>query len=131
MNHFPQRAAERVITAVSNRPRKSPLSPRISPTVSLAPTSPNPADRRRDNRAPMMNKATLTVLDGLAANTRHEILTRDLSLSGVSFLLRDSLAVGQRCKLEVGSTIYQCEVVRSRQLSNGRHEMAVQFRHGK
>ena len=131
MSHFPQRAAERVITAVQNRPRKSPLSPRIAPTVSLAPTSPNPADRRRDNRNPMMSKATLTILDGLSANSRHEILTRDLSLSGVSFLLRESLGVGQRCKLEVGSTTYQCEVVRSRPLSNGRHEMAVAFRHGK
>lgn len=131
MSHFPQRAAERVITAVTTRPPKSPLSPRIAPTISLAPTSPTVADRRRDNRAPMMSKAQLTILDGPSAGSKHEILTRDLSLSGVSFLLRESMAVGHRCKLQIGHTTYQCEVVRSRLLSNGRHEMAVVFRHGK
>ena len=131
MSHFPHRAIERVITAVQTKPRKSPLSPRIAPTVSLAPTSHHPADRRRDNRSPMMTKAILTVTGGLMNDARYEILTRDLSLSGVSFTLRDSLGVGQRCKLEIGSTVYHCEVSRSRQLSNGRHEMAVQFRFGK
>jgi hypothetical protein len=129
MSYFPPRAAERVISAANSRPRKSPLSPKVAPTVSLAPTSPSDADRRRDNRNSMMSKAVLTVLDGPTANSSHEILTRDLSLSGVSFLLRESLTVGQRCRLQIGSTIYGCEVVRSRPLSNGRHEMAVQFRH--
>jgi hypothetical protein len=129
MSYLPPRAAERVITSINTRPRKSPLSPRVAPTVSLAPTSPSDADRRRDNRNSMMSKAHLTVLDGPTANSSHEILTRDLSLSGVSFLLRESLAVGQRCKLQIGPTTYGCEVVRSRPLSNGRHEMAVVFRH--
>src|ERR1700704_2256917 len=59
---------------------------------------------------------------------RHEILTRDLSLSGVSFLLKESLAVGWRCRLLVGSQTHHCEVVRSRPLSNGKHEMAIAFR---
>jgi hypothetical protein len=129
MSYFPPRAAERVISVANSRPRKNPLSPKVAPTVSLAPTSPSDADRRRDNRNSMMSKAVLTVLDGPTANSSHEILTRDLSLSGVSFLLRQSLTVGQRCRLQIGSTLYGCEVVRSRLLSNGRHEMAVQFRH--
>ena len=124
MSHLPQRQ----FTAVPSRPSKSPLAPRIAPAVTLAPTSPG-ADRRRNDRAPLQSKATITVLDGPTANSVHDILTRDLSLSGVSFLLREQLAVGQTCRLNTdGGATHFCEVVRSRPLSNGRFEMAVQFR---
>src|SRR5438034_11107069 len=108
--------------------------PKCNPTVTLPAISLNSApDRRRDSRKPLQTKATLTILDGTLAITKHEVLTRDMSFSGVSFLLRDALAVGQTCRLDVqangsGGQSHLCEVVRSRAVSNGRFEMAVQFR---
>ena len=111
----------------------SRASDRRPPVILQSPVIP---DRRRDSRKPLQSRAMLTVLDGPQADARHEVLTRDMSFSGVSFQLREELAVGQTCRLDVvgpngsanGAAGKVCEVVRSRPLSNGKWEMAVQFR---
>ena len=81
----------------------------------------------------MQSKATVTLLDGPSAGATHEILTRDLSFAGVSsFLLRQEMAVGHTCRIAVQHGLktdtHFAEVVRTRPLSNGKFEMAVQFR---
>ncbi len=89
-------------------------------------------ERRKDHRRPVQTPARLTVLDGPLAGSTHDVQTRDLSLSGISFLLRQSLAVGQNCRVDManghGALSRIGEVVRSRPLSNGKYEMGVQFR---
>jgi hypothetical protein len=86
-------------------------------------------ERRHDNRRPVQNNARITVLDGPETGAIFETTTRDLSQSGMSFLLRQPLSVGQNCRVDIsgptGNTSEVYEIVRSRPLSNGKFEMAV------
>ena len=86
-------------------------------------------ERRRDRRQMVLTKATLNVVDGYNAGLAAEIQTRDVSTSGVCFLLREELHVGQLCRVSIpGHKPHTCEVIRSRRLSSGKFEMAVEFR---
>jgi hypothetical protein len=92
----------------------------------------NPPEHRKDVRRVLHSRGMLTVLDGPQQGSSYEVLTRDMSSSGVSFHLRESLSVGLCCRLDLahpsGRYSYLCEVVRSRPISNGRHEMSLQYR---
>lgn len=91
------------------------------------------SDRRHSLRGPVQSKAKVALLDGDKPGAKHDVLTRDASLSGISFLLRESWQVGQQCEIEFEANghparKFHAEVVRSRPISAGRFEMAVQFR---
>ena len=108
-------------------------TPRFMSQSSNAAARTSLSDRRNSLRGPVQLKAKLVVLDGLGSGTVHDIQTRDQSLSGLSFLLRESLRVGQACEVQLESNgqagkKYLAEIVRSRPISNGRYEMALQFR---
>jgi len=91
-------------------------------------------DRRKDHRRSVLTKAIVKVINGAQAGRVFEVLTRDLSNSGLSFLLREPLGIGLQIEVEMagaggrGQIVHHCEVVRSRPVSNGRFEMAVAFR---
>ncbi len=91
------------------------------------------SERRTSHRGPVQTKARLIVLNDAADGTAHDIMTREASLSGITFLLRESLSVGQQCRVEFDSNghagrKYLAEIVRSRPISGGRYEMAMEFR---
>jgi hypothetical protein len=92
------------------------------------------SDRRTSHRGPAQTRARLVLLDALAGDgATHEIMTRESSLDETTFLLRQALSVGQACRIEFDANghparSFLAEVVRSRPISGGRYEMAVELR---
>ena len=106
--------------------RVSRLSNYVAPAVTLD------RDRRRERRGPVRRSAKVTVLSGLANGEQYEVITRDASTAGSSFFLRSPLPIGTRIRLveivdEKPHRSFEGEVVRSRPISNGRHEMNVKY----
>ena len=95
-----------------------------------APRASSLSDRRTSHRGPVQTRCKLVVLDGPNAGASHEILAREGAMGGMSFLLRECLTVGQQCRLEFGpgTPAATAEIVRSRPISAGRYEMALQIR---
>lgn len=97
----------------------------------LRPTSLD--DRRNRKRRSNQGETTVIPLDGPLVGQQFETSLRDAALGTVSFLLRADLPVGQRVRLETereGRPVERtdAEVIRSRQLSIGRHEIVVEAR---
>lgn len=76
----------------------------------------------------------MTVLDGLLAGQQFECIQREINADSASLLVKAELRVGQRVKLqcfEDGQPVGQAsnaEVMRSRLLTTGRHEVLVEYR---
>jgi hypothetical protein len=118
-----------------NITRRAPASTRCTMPKSFTSDTSRTSlsDRRTSNRGPVQTKARLVLVDPLGDGAAHEIMTRDSSLSETTFLLRESLSVGQMCRIELDANghparKYLAEVVRARPITGGRYEMAIQFR---
>lgn len=91
-------------------------------------------DRRRRPRRNCVHENRVTVLDGLLAGQQFECIQREISAETASLLVKAELRVGQRVKLqcfEDGQPVGQAdnaEVIRSRPLTTGRHEVLVEYR---
>jgi hypothetical protein len=110
------------ISIIGNGKDAMPVIQRFTRVVSME------RGPRNDFGRPVQTPAVLSVVDGSFAGTRHTVMTRSSALGGTTFLLRDALNVGLSCRLEMQGRIRPCEVVRSRLLSSGKHEIAVAFR---
>ncbi len=88
------------------------------------------SDRRTNHRGPIQSKARLIVTDALGIEQSYEIMSRESAAGEQTFLLRETLSVGQSCRIEFepAKRKFSAEVVRSRAISAGRYEMTIELR---
>ena len=97
-------------------------------SLSTPPMKMSDADRRSESRDTTPLKVTL-----YTAGATRELLTKDRSFSGISFIAAEPMALGQDCQvvLENGDQTFArftARVVRSVSIDERTFEIAVQFR---
>jgi hypothetical protein len=89
-------------------------------------------DRRKRRRKPLAGQVVITCTDGPLMGQEFEAALRDFAGEQTSFLLKTELRVGWRVELDIlrngQETMLLAEVIRSRLLSNGRWEIAIELR---
>lgn len=96
----------------------------ITPPMKLA-----EADRRHEERQSTPLKVTLHLANGAT----RELVSKDRSFSGLSFVMPEGMALGQDCQIVLENADqtfarFMARVVRSVSLAEGLFEVAVQFR---
>ena len=86
-------------------------------------------DRRSETRLSAQLKVTLSTPGGQP----RELVTKDKSFSGISFISDESLAIGQDCHIVLENADHTfarflARVVRTHSTDEGQYEIAVQFR---
>lgn len=87
------------------------------------------ADRRREVRQSTQLKVTLNTPGGQA----RDVVTKDRSFSGISFITSEPLSLGHDCHVELENADqtfarFVAKVIRCRRMADNEYEIAVQFR---
>ncbi len=86
-------------------------------------------NRRREVRNTTQLKVTLTTPGGAC----RDVLTKDSSFSGISFVTNEAMSLGHECHIVLENADHTfmrfvAKVIRSRRMDGGEYEIAVQFR---
>ena len=92
-------------------------------------TDPADLDRRSEVRLSAQLKVTLTT----PGQPPKELVTKDKSFSGLSFITPEALSIGQDCHVVLENADHSfarflARVVRTQPLADGHYEVAVQFK---
>ena len=97
-------------------------------SMKLAEKSSEP-NRRKEVRNTAKLKVTLTTPGGES----RDVMTRDSSFSGISFVAAEAMSLGHDCHIVLENADHTfmrfvAKVIRSRNVAEGEFEIAVQFR---
>jgi len=97
-----------------------------TPTLKLTETE---AERRRETRQTAQLKVTLNT----PGRPARDVVTKDRSFSGISFVASEPLSLGHDCHVELENADqtfarFLAKVVRCRRIADNEYEIAVQFR---